>query len=74
MEYNLDFSIIYSEPVMADACTYCGHPIRSKHIQLTFDYNSNKMRFHLEPDNSCWEQFVLGVKTVNSHLTAGSLN
>lgn len=65
---NLDFSIIYTRPVMDDACFYCGVPIRGKHILVTFERGINKFRLHIEPDSDCWDNFVLGVNLVNSNL------
>lgn len=72
---NLDFSVVHNEPIMADSCFYCGVPIRSKHIMITFEQNiKSKMRLHIGPEFECWDNFVLGVKLVNKELGTGRTN
>lgn len=65
---NLDFTID-GPPILDDACTYCGTPIREKHIKLTFQWA--KIRLHIEP---CWDQFVVGVSIINDKLMERIIN
>lgn len=71
---NLDVSIIHTEPMMSDACTYCDRPIRGKHIQLTFENKNRKLRFHIEEELGCWTQFVHGVEVIDEKLMIGAMN